>query len=164
MLNLAAVPPEWPAPRARGGGSLSLTPRGCFSPGSQPPAGCERPGRGLPLSTQGAPQCDSPSLWPRLDAGVLTSAAGRATQQSVLLTMVARQQGSSLEGGRRRRGAGGSPTERRRDDSHSEAQPLLARTSLHPWVSTTALGRAWGPGVSGARLGRQGTPELSLGS
>ncbi|XP_059747907.1 ciliary microtubule inner protein 2A isoform X1 [Bos taurus] len=48
--------------------------------------------------------------------------------------MVARQQGSSLDGGRHRRGAGGSPAELRRDDSPSEAQPLLARTSLHPWL------------------------------
>ncbi|XP_061290265.1 ciliary microtubule inner protein 2A isoform X2 [Bos javanicus] len=48
--------------------------------------------------------------------------------------MVARQQGSSLDGGRHRCGAGGSPAELRRDDSPSEAQPLLARTSLHPWL------------------------------
>ncbi|XP_020744082.1 ciliary microtubule inner protein 2A isoform X3 [Odocoileus virginianus] len=38
------------------------------------------------------------------------------------------------EGGRRRHGAGGSPTELRCNDSHSEAQPFLTRTSLHSWL------------------------------
>lgn len=69
------------------------------------------------------------------------------------------------EGGRRRHGAGGSPTELRCNDSHSEAQPFLTRTSLHSWVSITALGQAWGPrgrwSMAGALRG-EGTPELGL--
>ena len=69
------------------------------------------------------------------------------------------------EGGRCRHGAGGSPTELRCNDSHSEAQPFLAITSLHPWVSTTALGQGWGPrgprSMAGAVRG-EGTPELGL--
>lgn len=109
------------------------------------PSGAAWAAIGAPVLQVLGPQCDSPSLWPHLEGGVLTG-AGRAAQQSDLLTMVARQQGSSLDGGRHRRGAGGSPAELRRDDSPSEAQPLLARTSLHPWVSATGLGRAWVPG------------------
>ena len=109
------------------------------------PSGAAWAATGAPILQVLGPQCDSPSLWPHLEGGVLTG-AGRAAQQSGLLTMVARQQGSSLDGGRHRRGAGGSPAELRRDDSPSEAQPLLARTSLHPWVSATGLGRAWVPG------------------
>ena len=43
--------------------------------------------------------------------------------------------------------------ELRRDDSYSEAQPLLAGTSLHPWVSARALGGGWGPRGWGSRAG-----------
>lgn len=48
-----------------------------------------------------------------------------------------------------------------RDDNHSEAQPLSARTSLHPWVSPGAPdGGRLGPGIGeqGRGLCAQGQP------